>query len=137
LELQVLRLVKKSSAGATFFITQPIYDLDRFNQWWQEIVRRGLHEKAAIVAGIQPLVDAKKAQEFAARRPQPRIPDEMLTRLSSASGAAAQRAAGIAIALETIKHLSEVKGLRGFQICGDGDIDAALEVIEKSALGTN
>lgn len=137
LELQILRLSKKSHAGAKFFITQPVYDLERFNWWWQEITRLGIHEKAAIVAGIQPLVDAKKAQEIAASRPLPRIPEAMLTRLSSASGAAAQRSAGIAVALETIKRLSEVKGLRGFQICGDGDVDAVFEIIEKSALGAN
>jgi methylenetetrahydrofolate reductase (NADPH) len=137
LEMQVSKLVKKNLAGAAFFITQPIYDLVRFNQWWQEITRRGLDEKAAVVAGIQPLIDAQKAREFAAKRPSPRVPDAMLARLSSASGAAAQRAAGIAAALETIKRLSEVKGLRGFQICADGDVDAVLEVIEKSALGAN
>jgi methylenetetrahydrofolate reductase (NADH) len=136
MEMQVSKLFKKSRAGAGFFITQPVYDLERFNQWWQEITRRGLHEKAAIVAGIHPLYDAKKAQALAADRPSPRIPDAILSRLSSASGAAAQRAAGIAVALETIKKLSELKGLRGFQICADGDVDAALEVIEKSALGT-
>jgi len=136
MELQVLRLDKKNRAGARFFVTQPIFDLERFNQWWQEVIRRGLHEKAAIVAGIQPLVDATKAKEFADSRPQPRIPDEILSRLSAASGATGQRAAGIAIALETIGRLSGVKGLRGFQICVDGDVDAALEVIEKSALGT-
>jgi methylenetetrahydrofolate reductase (NADPH) len=137
LEMQVLRLAKKSDAGARFLITQPIYDLERFNQWWQEITHRGLHEKVAIVAGIQPLYDAQKAQQLAASRPLPRIPDAILAKLSSASGAAAQHAAGITIALDTISRLSGVKGLRGFQICGDGDMDAAMEVIEKSALGTN
>ena len=46
------------------------------------------------------------------------------------------RPAGIAVALETIKKLSQVKGSRGFQICADGDVDAAQEIIEKSALDT-
>ena len=136
LELQISKLVKKIRAGTSYFITQPVYDLERFNQWWQEITRQGLHEKAAFVAGIQPLLDAQKAREYAAGRPSPRIPEAILSRLTSAYGAAAQRAAGIAVALETIKKLSQVKGLRGFQICADGDIDAAQEIIEKSALDT-
>jgi methylenetetrahydrofolate reductase (NADPH) len=134
MEMQVSKLAKKIQAGTSYIITQAIYDLERFNQWWQEIARQGLHEKVAFVAGIQPLLDAKEAQELAAGRPSPRIPEAILTRISSASGAAAQRAAGISIALETIKKLSGVKGLRGFQICADGDVDAALEIIEKSAL---
>ena len=39
--------------------------------------------------------------------------------------------------METIERLRDVKGLRGFQICPDGDVDAALEVIDKASLGTN
>ncbi len=38
-------------------------------------------------------------------------------------------------AVETIKRLSELDGLRGFQICAEDDADAALELIEKSGLG--
>jgi methylenetetrahydrofolate reductase (NADPH) len=136
-EMQIMRLAKKIRAGAKFIITQPVYDLDRFNRWWEEVTNKGLHEKAAFLAGILPLLDSQKAEELAKKRPLPGIPDSLLSRLSSAPGGAAQRAAGIEIALETIRRLSEVKGLRGFQVCADGDIDAALEVIEKSALGTN
>ncbi len=136
MELQISKLAKKIQAGTCYFITQPIYDLERFNQWWQEITRLGLDKKAAFVAGIQPLLDAQKAREFADGRPSPRVPEAILSRLTSASGPAAQRAAGIAIALETIKQLSQVKGLRGFQICADGDDAAALEIIEKSSLST-
>ena len=111
LELQVLKLAKKATAGARFLITQPIFDLDRFNQWWGEITRRGLHEKTAFVVGIQPLCDATKAQQLAGKRPNPRIPDAMLTRLSSAGSASAQRAAGVAMAVETIGRLAEVQGV--------------------------
>jgi methylenetetrahydrofolate reductase (NADPH) len=137
LELQVLRLAKKVGAGAQFLITQPVFDLDRFAQWWREITRCELHQKTAIIAGIQPLTDAKKAEELAGRRPRPRIPDALLARLSSAGSASAGRAAGVAIAVETIGRLAEFKGLRGVQICVDGDADAALEVIDKASLGTN
>jgi methylenetetrahydrofolate reductase (NADPH) len=137
LELQVSRLEKKAGSGAQFLITQPVFDLDRFAQWWQEVTRRGLHEKTAIVAGIRPLLSAKEAGELAARRPRPWIPQAVLDRLASAGDASAQRAQGIVIACETIERLSAFKGLRGFQICIDGDVDAALEVIDKSALRTN
>jgi methylenetetrahydrofolate reductase (NADPH) len=136
-ELQVLRLGKKVAAGARFLITQPVFDLERFRQWWEEVVRAGLPEKTAILAGIQPLTSAECAKDLAGRRPSPRIPEAVLARLTAPSSAAAQRAAGIEIALETIGRLKDFKGLRGFQVCGDGDADAALEVIEKSGLGTN
>ena len=59
LELQMIRLGKKVSAGAGFLVSQPVYDLERFNAWWAEVSRRGLHEKVAILAGIEPLGEAR------------------------------------------------------------------------------
>jgi methylenetetrahydrofolate reductase (NADPH) len=135
MELQVLRLAKKVRAGAQFLITQPIFDLERFGLWWEEVTRRGLHEKTAIVAGVQPLSDAKTAEELATKRPKTWIPADMLARMAAGANAAAQRATGIAIALETIRRLEAFKGLRGFQVFADGDTDAVLEVIDKAALG--
>jgi hypothetical protein len=60
------------------------------------------------------------------------IPEPVLARLSSKADASAQRAAGIELACETIERLSELEGLRGFEIRSDGDDDAVIEVIEKS-----
>jgi methylenetetrahydrofolate reductase (NADPH) len=133
IELQAMHIDKKIRAGAQFFITQPVFDLERFQQWWREITARGLHERAAFIAGIKPLADAKKAMKLAADRPSPRIPEAILVRVSSASGAAAQHEAGVAVALETMGRLSEMEGMRGFHICADGEIETALEILEKSA----
>jgi methylenetetrahydrofolate reductase (NADPH) len=137
LELQVTRLAKKVAAGARFLITDPVFDLERFDRWWQEVTRRGLHEQVAFLAGIHVLVEAGEARAYAARRPDPRVPEAVLARIESAGNGAAQRATGIEIAVETIKRLRGTPGLRGFQVCGTGDPDAALEVIEDSELGTD
>lgn len=136
MEMQWMRLAKKVSAGAEFLITQPVFDAERFEAWLQEAVRHGLHEKAAIVAGIQPLGDAEAAAAMAQQRPSPMVPDALLKRIVSAPDRRAQRAVGIEIAVETIRRLSGLSGLRGFQICGDADVDAALQVMEASGLGT-
>jgi methylenetetrahydrofolate reductase (NADPH) len=135
-EMQVRRVAKKIRAGAQFLITQPVYDLERFEAWWKEVVRQGLHEKAAFIAGIRVLSDATQAAEYAAQRPDPRVPSRVLERLGSKSGAAAQRAEGIAVAIETVERLKALSGLRGFEIRCDGGEDAVLEVIEKLKLGT-
>lgn len=134
LELQVMRLAKKASAGAQFLITQPVFDLDRFTAWWSEIERRGVPGRVAVVAGIHPLTSAEEAQALATRRPLPGMPESVLSRITSAQGAPAQRAAGIELAVETIQRLSKVQGLRGFEIAVGKDVDAVLEVIEKSGL---
>jgi methylenetetrahydrofolate reductase (NADPH) len=135
LEMQVIRLTKAVAAGSKFIITQPVFDVDRFEAWWSEVTRRGLHEKAAIIAGIRPLPDADGARAYAGRRPSPMIPEAVLQRISSSGDTAGQRAAGIEIALETFQRLSSLKGLRGFEVRGDGDADIAVEFIERSGLG--
>jgi len=137
LEMQIIRLAKAVAAGTQFIITQPVYDVDRFEAWWVEVTRRGLHEKAAIIAGIRPLPDADAARAYAGRRPSPVIPEALVQRISAPSDKSAQRAVGIEIALETLKRLSSLKGLRGFEVRGDGDAGIALECIERSGLGIN
>ena len=134
LEMQALRLVKKVSAGARYLITQPIFDLERFQAWWEHVTRLGVHERSAILAGIRVLGDADQATALAEKRPRPMIPGSVLERLAAGSGPDAQRAIGIEIAVETIRQLSEVPGLRGFEIQAEGDDRAALQVIEDSGL---
>jgi methylenetetrahydrofolate reductase (NADPH) len=130
--LQLVRLAKKTRAGARFLVTQPVYDLERFEAWWQEVTRRGLHEQAAILAGIQPLSDDPLAQT--GPRPRPRIPDSLAGRMASQSNPGARCAAAIEIALETIRRLLNLPGMRGFCISADGDPEVALQIIEKSGL---
>jgi methylenetetrahydrofolate reductase (NADPH) len=137
MELQLMKLAKKISAGATFLVTQPVFDVERFEAWWAEVTQRGLQEKAAIVAGIYPLTDAETAKAYAQQRPCPMVPDALLERVSSAGDKAAQKAAGIEIAVETIKKLSGLNGLRGFEIRSGEDHDVALEIIEKAGLSAS
>ncbi len=134
LEMQVARLAKKAAAGAKFLITQPVFDLGRFETWWNEVTRVGIHERIAILAGILPLPSAESAKTWAETSPSPMIPDAVRARLSSKSDEAGQRALGIELACETIERLSDLEGLRGFEIRTDGDDDAADELIERSGL---
>jgi methylenetetrahydrofolate reductase (NADPH) len=134
-ELQVIRLAKKIEAGAKFVITQPVFDIDRFEAFWSDVVSRGCHEKVAILAGIRPLMNADDAETCAATRPSPKIPDVVLERLTARASVAEQQAEGVAIAVETIERLAQVSGLRGFAIEGSGNDEAALEVIAQSGLG--
>ena len=136
LELQMIRLGKKVSAGARFLVSQPIYDPERFHSWWAEVSRRGLHEKVTILAGIEPLTEHALEHARAKRRPLSRVPDAVFQQVTSKTDAVARRRAAIDVAVETVKQLSGTKGLRGFSIAVDGDQDAALEIIDKSGLGT-
>ena len=67
MEMQLVRLGKKIAAGAAFFITQPITDLERFTSWWAEVTRRGLDKKTTILAGIEPAGNVPAALETVKR----------------------------------------------------------------------
>jgi methylenetetrahydrofolate reductase (NADPH) len=136
LEFQVARLAKKAAAGAKFLITQPIFDLERFDAWWKEVTRRGIHEKVAILAGIQPLGQHELTAARDGRRRPFRVPAAAIDRVASQGDPAAQRAAAIELAVETIAAVSRHKGIRGFSVCGDGDSAAAIAILEKSGLGS-
>lgn len=138
LPLQISRLVKKAQAGAQFLVTQPVFDLERFGLWWQEVTRRGIHQKVAILAGIEPLSGEYLASALAGERPSPCIPEAILQPIQAQKDPAAQRAAAIQLALETIEQLTKTcKGLRGFSISADADLEAALAILEKTGLGSN
>jgi hypothetical protein len=57
--------------------------------------------------------------------------------VSSQGDPGARRDAAIEIALETIRRLSKLPGIRGFCISADGDPEAALQIIEKSGLSVD
>jgi methylenetetrahydrofolate reductase (NADPH) len=135
--MQMARLAKKARAGAEFLITQPVFDIERFGAWWEEVTRRGIHEQAAIVAGIEPLGESSLANAHAGKRPLAMIPASTLDRVQAAGTPAARRAAAIDIAFETIERLSKFRGLRGLCISCDGDLGVAIEVIEKSGRGSD
>jgi len=137
MEMQVLRLAKKVSAGAQFLISQPIFDIERFRAFWDKVTQRGIAEKVAILLGVCVLTDAASAHSYAGRHPSPMIPDALLARLSSKADKSAQRAVGIDIATEIIQQLCSLKGARGFEIRADGDDEAALEVMQRAGLGVN
>lgn len=136
-ELQLMKLEKKIGAGARFLITQPVFDVERFESWWAELAKRGIPQRVAVLAGVRPLADAASAKALAERRPRAQIPESLLARLAAKPDAAAQRAEGIAVALETIQRLGKLPGLRGFEICADGQPEAAWEVLDKSGLEIN
>jgi len=129
--MHVARLGKKICAGAQFLVTEPVFDLERFCAWWEEVSRTGLQERVAILAGIEPLTDLEGAQKRAGRRPDPLIPGPTLERLAGKLDRAAQRAEGIAMACETMGRLeATVPGLRGFAV--SGVTDAVLELLDAS-----
>ena len=122
-EIRVPRLAKKIKAGAEFIQTQCIYNLEKFELWMQQVVDRGLHEQAYIMAGLTPMKSAGMARYMKNRVPGMDVPDEVVKRLAD-TPKDKQAEEGIKICVESIQRLKQVEGVRGFHII-------ALECVEK------
>ena len=123
-EFRVIRLAKKVAAGADFIQTQCVFDLGRFKRWMAEVVKRGLHERCAILAGIMPVRSARALTYMAECVPGITIPESIIVRMNRAAEgvedkkerAKRQSEEGVKIAVETIQAVREMEGVRGVHI---------------------
>lgn len=112
-ELRVDRLEKKIEAGADFIQTQSVFNLDRFNDWMDEVRSRNLDKKIHILAGITPLKSLKMTERMKFHVPGVDIPDRIYERMKKATDIKSE---GCNLALELIDDIKKIKGIHGLHI---------------------
>jgi methylenetetrahydrofolate reductase (NADPH) len=112
-EMRLIRLHKKIAAGARFIQTQPVFDLGIFTRWMERVVDMGLHEKAAILAGVMPVRSAKALLYMKENVPGMRINAEYIDRMNHAQDPQEE---GVAVAVELIRALRGMRGVRGIHL---------------------
>jgi len=128
LDEEIKRFEFKVLAGAEFAVTQPVFDLALL----ETFLRRIEHCRIPVVAGIWPLVSARNA-EFMKNELRVSVPDEILHRMTKASGPEAAREEGVAIAREMLAAVRE--RVQGAQISApQSRYTSAVDVLE--ALGS-
>jgi len=132
-QYRVTRLAKKVRAGAEFIQTQCVYNLDRFKEFMREVRDKGLDGKVAILGGVTPLKSARMAEYMAKNVAGMDIPAEVIDRMKAVP-AKEQRQEGIRIAVETIRALTQIKGVRGVHIMAIEWEEAVPELVEKAGL---
>ena len=133
LSFRVVRLAKKTAAGADFIQTQCVYNLEKFQTWMDMARERGLTEKIFILGGVTPLKSAGMARYMKNRVAGMDIPDEIIKRMESA-GKGKQREEGLKICVETIERLKEMPGVSGVHIMAIEWEEAVEEIAERSGL---
>jgi methylenetetrahydrofolate reductase (NADPH) len=113
LEYRVDRLRKKAEAGANFVQTQPVFDLEVFSRWMENVREQGLHEKIHIIPGIMPLKSPRAARYMKDDVPGVIMPDKIVARMEKAGDPAEE---GFNIALETVQALRGVDGVAGIHL---------------------
>lgn len=112
-EMRLIRLHKKIKAGAHFIQTQPVFDLERFYRWMEHVRQLGLHKKAAILAGVMPVKSVNALQYMKQEVPGVKIDDVYITRMQQACDPHEE---GVQIAVEIIKSLKQIEGVRGIHL---------------------
>jgi len=101
LDIQLKKLEDKVEAGATLFLTQPIYD-NRAIEFLSKIKKK---PGVKILAGILPLVTYKNAQFLNNEFPGITIPDELIQRFNQNMSREEAQKVGINISIETVNRL--------------------------------
>jgi methylenetetrahydrofolate reductase (NADPH) len=134
LELNILRLMKKVKAGARFIQTQAVFNTTDFHEWLHAAYQEGITEKSAIIAGIYPLESYEEALNLLNKHTDFYIPESHIKRIKEAGNLEAQMKMGIAICVETIGKIKEMKGLSGIHIISGGKEGIINEIISEAGL---
>jgi methylenetetrahydrofolate reductase (NADPH) len=131
MEMRVRRMAKKIKSGAEFIQTQPVYDMEMFNDWMKRVRDRGLHEKTAILAGVIPVKSARMAAYMRDNVSGVVVPDEIVKRMESAAD---PKEEGVKISVELIQKLREVPGVRGIHIMAVAWEEIVPEIVQRAGL---
>ncbi len=130
-EFRVIRLAKKIEAGADFFQTQCIFDIDKFTRWMELVVKEGLHKKAYILAGLTPVRSHKALKYMKNNVAGMSIPDELITRMEAAEE---PKEEGIKICLEMIEKIKNIEGVSGIHLMPIGWESITPVILERAGL---
>lgn len=104
LDIEIDRMRKKCSAGADYFLTQPIYSDDDIERI--KYIKTKIDTK--ILCGIMPLVNFRNAMFVKNEMSGIRVPDEIITRYNEDMSREEGEQVGITISLEIITKLQDI-----------------------------
>ena len=125
LDMEIERAFLKAEAGADYFITQPVFDVDQLLDFLEKIKATG----KPVVAGVWPLASYRNALFLNNEVPGVTIPERIMKQMSLFEDTLHAREEGIRIA-RSIIH--EIKGeIAGIQVSPPfGRLETALNVIQ-------
>ncbi|MBI5491693.1 MAG: methylenetetrahydrofolate reductase [Deltaproteobacteria bacterium] len=120
-EPEEIKFEKKVAAGARFFQTQAIYDMEKFKRFFDGAEKSG----AKILGGILLLKSAKMANYLNTNVPGVHVPQALIDELE---GAKDQLAKGIEIASRQLRELKRY--CHGAHIMAIGQEESVIKIIE-------
>jgi 5,10-methylenetetrahydrofolate reductase len=130
-EVAIKLLQDKLRAGADFFQTQAVFDLEQFEAFLKAARSAGALDGAKVLVGIIPLKSAKTAHFLAEKVPGIVIPRRILDEIDAASDAGAY---GRKLAVELIDGVRELEGVSGVHIMAINWEDAVRPIVDEAGL---
>lgn len=132
---QLMKFGKKIEAGAEFFQTQAVYDIDCFARFMEEARRIAGGAEVKILAGLLVLTGIGMARYVNASVPGITIPDDLLQEMAAApKGEAALK--GAEICARHIRFLREEGICDGVHIMAVGRPDLVPRVLDLAEVGS-
>ncbi|HDH34211.1 MAG TPA: 5,10-methylenetetrahydrofolate reductase, partial [Nitrospirae bacterium] len=129
LEPQLVKFEKKVEAGAKFFQTQAIYNMDKF----KDFMKYARQFPVKILAGIVVLKSAGMANFMNKNVPGIMVPQDLIDEMKAA-GKEKALDTGLNIAARHIRQLKEEKICDGVHIMAIGMEDKVPEIMERAGL---
>ena len=124
---EVDKFRRKIAAGAEFTFSQPLYDPRLLERFLAEIAG---FPRIPFFVGILPLASAKNAEFLHNEVPGMQVPKATRARMQKASSREEQRAEGLRIAAEALRHARSLDGVAGAYIFPPfGRYSAVLDVM--------
>jgi len=123
------------NAGAQFFQTNLIFDVDGMEIWLNELAKRDVLSKVYILAGVTPIKSLKMAQKLA-QVPGVYLPKSILQRIEVADRSGNAQEEGVQIALEVISRIKayEKQGINGIHLMPVGWDEIIPRIVSEAGL---
>ncbi len=113
---QAMREQKKVNAGAQFFQTNLVYDVEGFERWLAALDKRGVLGHVFILAGVTPIRSAKAAH-IMNEVPGVKVPAALVERMEKAKD---PKEEGVQITLEIVDRVKRLPGVNGLHFMAVG-----------------
>jgi methylenetetrahydrofolate reductase (NADPH) len=133
LEPQLYKFARKVEAGADFFQTQAVYDMDNFQRFMDKAREITSGAQVKIMAGLVVLTGVGMAKYMNRAVPGIFVPDALLEELASVPKEEAMRK-GMEIAARHIRFLRDNSLCDGVHIMAIGKEEIVPEILEMAAL---
>ena len=134
-KFQALREQKKVNAGAQFFQTNLVFDINGMELWLNELAKRNVLDKVYILLGITPIKSLNMAVKLS-EVPGVYVPETILKRIDRANVAGNAPEEGVQIALELISYIKRYhgQGIHGIHLMPVGWDEVVPRIVMESGL---